>query len=653
MTISFHDRPMKDYHNRLLSLVSCILLSMTLYGASPGENGQLFYYSFDEKIGIVEVPGKFMVKKKPETKQKDVESMILSLVESAGFNWFNSDICTVETAYAAVEKVIEGLLEQDAILSARHVYVTSKDLEHYNKTHLTEPLNIGFVDKIAFKFNNNVDEPVQDSILKAFNMTVDIRNEVYEMAPVSKKQDVISTANRMYETGLFRFVCPEIICKLTLWDEVAFHPNDPYYMYQVTLHNTGQSFNGHTGTPDADIDAPEAWALTMGSEDIVIAVIDEGVSPNHTDLPNTRQVRLNGSNFGSGDPNDPSPTGNHNHGNACAGVIAATANNGEGIAGIAPLCKIMPIRVDDTTTPTQIANTFTFALGNGANIISNSWGYNSITDLYPIITASVEFVINNNVLVLFSAGNTANHTINDNGFVCFPANQKRNGMLAVGASDRYDYQADYSPTDTCIDIVAPSHRAYPYNSYNGTGISGENLEMWTIDIPDDYGYNPWPSDQVSYFSVGSYLPNLETGAEHYKNYTGRFGGTSHSCPVVAGVAALVLSMNPELTPQNVCNILKTTADKIGGYTYVNGKSPQTGYGRVNAKNAVWLLCDTTSYVNEDLYMDTEILTGCDIYMKDDFIYDAILRVRPKNSVTIDGEFYIENGILDIKRITDY
>ena len=73
----------------------------------------------------------------------------------------------------------------------------------------------------------------------------------------------------------------------------------------------------------------------------------------------------------------------------------------------------------------------------------------------------------------------------------------------------------------------------------------------------------------------------------------------------------------------------------------------------NAKNAVWLLCDTTSYVNEDLYMDTEILTGCDIYMKDDFIYDAILRVRPKNSVTIDGEFYIENGILDIKRITDY
>jgi len=231
--------------------------------------------------------------------------------------------------------------------------------------------------------------------------------------------------------------------------------------------------------------------------------------------------------------------------------------------------------------------------------------------------------------------------------VCFPANQKRNGMLAVGASDRYDYQSDYSPTDTCIDIVAPSHRAYPYNSYNGTGIAGENLEMWSIDIPGEDGYNKWHLDQGDYFPPGSYLPYSETGTAH-KDYTGYFGGTSHSCPVVAGVAALVLSMNPNLTPQNVCKILKTTADTIGGYTYVNGKSPQTGYGRVNAKNAVWSLCDTTSYVNQELYLDVEILTGCNIYMKDDFVYDATLRVRPRNSVIIEGEFYIDNGVLDIR-----
>ena len=647
MTISFHDRPMKDYHSKLLTLVSCILLSMTLYGASPSENGQLFYYSFNEKIDIVEVPGKFMVKKKPEIKQKEIESMILSLVESAEFNWFNTDICTVKTTDSDVERTIDSLLEDDAILSVRHVYVTSKGLEHYNKTHLTEPLNIGFVDRITFKFNDNVDEPVQDSVLKSFGITVDFRDEVYEMAPVSKKQDVISTANRMYETGLFRFVCPEIICKVTMWDDVAFHPNDPYYIYQVTLNNTGQSFNGHTGTPDADIDAPEAWALTMGSEDIVIAVVDAGVTPDHPDLPNTRQVRLNGSNFGVGNANDPSPTDNDDHGNACAGVIAATANNGEGIAGIAPLCKIMPIRIDSSSTPLKIAAAITFAYNNGANIISNSWGYNDPSFSCPVIVSAIQSAINNNVLVLFSAGNTAHHTNNDNGYVCFPANHKMSGMLVVGASDRYDYQSDYSPTDTCIDIVAPSHRAYPYDSFYDTGIVGENLEMWSIDIPGDNGYNKWHLDQGDYFPPGSYLPYSETGTAH-KDYTGRFGGTSHSCPVVAGVAALVLSMDPNLTPQNVCNILKTTADKIGGYNYVNGKSPQTGYGRVNAKNAVWLLCDTSSYVEQELYMDVDTLIGCDIYMKDDFIYDAILRVRHRNRVIIDGEFYIDNGTLDIR-----
>lgn len=119
-------------------------------------------------------------------------------------------------------------------------------------------------------------------------------------------------------------------------------------------------------------------------------------------------------------------------------------------------------------------------------------------------------------------------------------------MLTVGASDRYDYQADYSPTDSCIDIVAPSHRAYPFNPDYYNGIIGENLDMWTIDIPGDSGYNKWHSDQGDYFSDNSYLPFSETGTE-FKDYTGRFGGTSHSCPVVAGVAALVLSVNPNLT----------------------------------------------------------------------------------------------------------
>lgn len=73
-----------------------------------------------------------------------------------------------------------------------------------------------------------------------------------------------------------------------------------------------------------------------------------------------------------------------------------------------------------------------------------------------------------------------------------------------------------------------------------------------------------------------------------------------------------------------------------------------GYGRVNAKDAVWMVCDTTFYDNQVLYNNVQPVTGCDIYMKDDYIYDATLRVRYRNRVTIEGEFYIENGTLDIR-----
>ena len=617
-------------------------MSLRVLGFSAVEPEGLFYYSFGKKIFIEEFPDRFMLKKGPEMSKEQLETKVSTYLEKAEFDWFNDDICTVLANEGRVDDALNHFIDDDMIVSARHVYCTSVDKDYYDKHKGKEPLAIGLIDQIVLCFKDGMSQSTKKEIKKEFGLMDYDDNGFSELCVVSKDVDLLSVANRLFETGYFKYAYPEFICRITFADDLAFYPNDPYFQYQVTLHNTGQTFNGHSGYADADIDAPEAWALTMGSEDIVVAVIDQGVTSDHPDLPNTRQVRLNGSNFGSGNVNDPSPTGNNNHGNACAGVIAATANNGEGIAGIAPKCKIMPIRTDNTTCCYKMSRAIYFAVENGAKIISNSWGYSTRNNISDEIVCAIQYAVNHGCLVLFATGNNARYNNNplDSGFVEFPANRRINGMLAVGASDRYDYQAYYSPTDTCVDIVAPSHRAYNHQ------ITGENFDMWSLDIPGNNGYNPCPSDQdFEAIDTGTTLPGSGT---NYLSYTGHFGGTSHACPVVAGVAALVLSVNPDLTPQEVCRILKNTADTVGGYNYVNHRCDEMGYGRVNANKAVWATCDTTVVANQ--YFDhSTIITGCDIVLENDTVgWHEDLRVRAKNSTTINGFFYIgDGGILEI------
>ena len=617
-------------------IVALAVMSLPVFGYSQEIPEISFYYSFGYKVAIEVLPGRFMLKKSSEITKEQLEEKVNTILENANYDWFNSDICTVLTDERLIDDAISQLKTESMIESARRVYVTLSDKQQSKGIDTQEPLALGLIDQIILKFKEGVDDSVKRNIKDSFLLTDFENNKLFEICLVPKEEDILSLANRIYETGFFEYAYPELVSRVTLYDDNAFYPNDPYFQYQFALHNTGQIVNGYSGYADADIDAPEAWALTVGSEDIVIAVIDGGVTSNHPDLPNTRQVRLIGSNFGNGNPDDPSPVGNDNHGNACAGVIAATANNQEGIAGIAPLCKIMPVRFDNHTQPAQMANAIIFAADNGAKIISNSWGYNCRNkDLYPCIINAIKYAVEEGCLVLFAAGNTANHYSGDHGFVVFPADTTISGKLTVGASDRYDNQANYSPTDTCIDIVAPSHRAYH------SQISGENLNIWSLDIPDDSGYNPIPSDQnFENVVIGSTLPSSGT---NYLSYTGLFGGTSHSCPVVAGVAALVLSVNPELTPMDLCSVLKNTADKIGGYTYVNGRCDEMGYGRVNANNAVWAVCDTTHFVGPVNVPKT--VTGCDVELDSIVMvyHNSTLRVRARNSTIIKGIFGVDIG----------
>jgi subtilisin family serine protease len=255
------------------------------------------YYCFDEKIEIAQVSNKILVKKKPSETKQSYENLILARFDNVKTDWHGDDICKLEFKEEDDKgNIIQTFLSDNDIVSVSSIYKTNDGLE------------LGFTNEIVIKFKETVKDTERISILQKFGMESAKTAKTHEIYTVSKEKNIVEVANKLYETGLFDFVYPNIICKA----ELSHIPNDPYFQYQVTLHNTGQTFNGHTGTSDADIDAPEAWDITRGSNNIVIAVFDEGVTSNHPDLPNTRQVRLNGSNFGSGNVNDPSPTGNSN-----------------------------------------------------------------------------------------------------------------------------------------------------------------------------------------------------------------------------------------------------------------------------------------------------------------------------------------------------
>lgn len=552
-----------------------ILMSMT-------SKKEKFYYAFDEKVSLVPKANTLLVKYAESTARIDAEKLINRLSLGFSTKWHNSLTAEIIVKSQKEKEELLSELSQNDLVQTCHPFYT-----------LENGIDMGVTDEILIRFLSEVTDVQKQELQKKFDTRIIKTTKIYQKLKVKKGEDALEIANKYYETGLVEFATPNFLSYPELHQII---PNDTYFNMQVAYHNTGQAFNdGHMGINDADIDAPEAWELTTGSGDIVIAVLDQGVTSNHPDLPNTRQVRLNGSNFGDGDANDPSPTGNANHGNACAGVIAATMNNNQGVAGIAPNCKIMPVRIFNTdgsgVSPDLTADAIEFAVNNGANILSNSWGYQSSSqNLHPVIVAAINYALSNDRVVVFSAGNTANHQDSDIGYVQFPANVNIAGVVTVGASDRNDDQANYSPNSNLIDVVAPSHRAYSCQ------ITGETFEMWTIDIPGNAGYNSWheSGNCLNPPQLGEQLPNNGT---NFQSYTGRFGGTSHSCPVVAGIAALLLSVDPSLSYLDVFNILINTAEDVGEYTYTNGRCNEMGHGRVNAHCAVQSAMAELSFIS--------------------------------------------------------
>jgi len=233
------------------------------------------------------------------------------------------------------------------------------------------------------------------------------------------------------------------------------------------LDNTGQSVNGVSGTGDADIDAPEGWAISEAttSASVIVAIIDSGVAYNHPDLlenmwngsscKDENGNSLGGCNHGYDFENNdktPLPT-TSSHGTHIAGTIAATKNNGKGIIGVAPQAKIMAIKYgNDIASEIKAID---FAIQNGAKIINASFGgANFSQSEYDAIN---RFKTAGGIFVAAAGNeNTNNESIHS-----YPSDYNLDNIISVAATDQNDTLATFSSYGvTSVDVGAPGVNIY-------------------------------------------------------------------------------------------------------------------------------------------------------------------------------------------------
>ncbi|MEW6061973.1 MAG: S8 family serine peptidase, partial [Bacteroidota bacterium] len=440
------------------------------------------------------------------------------------------------------------------------------------KTNIWQGKEVQFAAReIAVKISASATQSQINSLLNAIGGQ--IKNKFDErgwgLVELPADKDEISTVDDLIKLPFVLSAEPNMVTRINL------EPNDPYFTdgHQWALKNTGQ--NPPAGTNDADIDADEAWNITTGNSDIIIAILDTGIpmlngSLSHPDLDDENKIIL-GSDWT--DETDGTVKDNYGHGTHVAGIAAAESNNGTGIAGVAWNCKIMPIQVFDAYGSgyfsyfyNGVVEAVNYQRNNpGKKVVINYSGGGGASQqaLDAVIYANTY-----GVPIIASAGNE------DGGSVLYPAaySSSYSNVIAVSSTDANDTFSSFSSQGLQVCVSAPG--GYGYHQvgyvvyYNDATMLGKNVYSttpnYTFNIAVDplYAGDPYSTDVTQNYG---YMP-----------------GTSMAAPHVSGIAGLILSVNPNLTPSQVRTIIQQSAEDKG----TTGFDNYYGYGRVNAARAV-------------------------------------------------------------------
>lgn len=296
----------------------------------------------------------------------------------------------------------------------------------------------------------------------------------------------------------------------------------PNYIYSLAGRPNDPQYSRQWAMPK--IRAEQGWGAVKQYSQVIMAILDSGVDVNHPDLKNRLVPGTNTVNPLKSTRDD------DGHGTHVAGIGGAISNNGTGVAGVAGVSgvRIMPVKVFDGwgASDITISDGIIWAADHGARVMNMSFGSYYRSD---VLNDAIDYAYEKGVVMVAAAGNWASEEIS------YPAALAK--VIAVSATDREDGLADFSSYGPQIDVCAPGDEIYStfWDPYKGS------------------------------------------------TYT-EMSGTSMASPMVAGLAALLLSKNPKLTNEDVRQILEVSATDLGD----PGWDPMFGHGRIDVYKALTL-----------------------------------------------------------------
>ena len=547
-----------------------ILLILQVFTATAQEDGNISYYYKGEKIYLPVSYDRVLIEVRqgrPVTQVKKSIARLIGVTEdSMEVGGLSNQVMVKLSRNTSDSKAKTSLSKLDAlpeVLFSRPVFKSaSGKYSSYGRQFIVN-LRTG----ISFSEVQKLMDATGSALVRKYPF----QDDIYILsAGIKSGYDGLLMANQFFESGLFDYAEPEMY----VYDAIDAVPNDPLYNYQWAHNNTGSTVQ-FSGTPGVDMKIQQAWNFTMGSSAVKIGLLDDGVDLTHPDLQDNLLQGFNGATLTS-NPGDGGPlTSSNAHGTNCAGIIAAVANNGIGVAGVAPNCKIIPAVIFNGSTSLGTvaqAACFDYVRLQGADIISNSWGGGSPSSIIDdAINRAVTLGRNGKGCIVFASSG------NNNTAVHFPAAYPQ--VIAVGGISMCNQRK--SPTS------CDGETNWGANYGPGLAVVAPATRITTTDLQGAFGYNRTAGVSGNYYT--------------------RFTGTSSSCPNAAGVMALMLSYNPQLTAADAKRYLFLSCTKMPGYTY--GTDPlnpdqqygtwndETGYGSINAQAALQLLsgCNTAPF----------------------------------------------------------